>query len=218
MPGFIFNMNSINEVIVFIDGNNLYHNLKKINIKPNQLNFKKFVDFICNYFSLNLKEVKYYNSIPTIKEGKEIYFSHLKFIDKLRRISKFHVITRKLQFNSTKELLFERKNLINSIKLCNLCKPIVEENFLNNIGHFNKKEKGIDVKLAVDLISSSFESNLSLLLISGDADFIPALELAKNKNSKIYSAFLSRGYSRQLRNSFSHLILNKNKIIRNCLN
>jgi len=74
MPGFIFNMNSINEVIVFIDGNNLYHNLKKINIKPNQLNFKKFVDFICNYFSLNLKEVKYYNSIPQLKKEKKSIF------------------------------------------------------------------------------------------------------------------------------------------------
>lgn len=82
--------------IIFIDGNNLYHNLKQMGIKPGHLNFEGFVSLICNHFNLNLDEVRYYNSMPTIRDGKEIYFSHLKFIDSLKKLPKFKVITRKL--------------------------------------------------------------------------------------------------------------------------
>ena len=42
------------KAIIFIDGNNLYHNIKQMKIKPSNLDFKKLVDFICKHFNLNL--------------------------------------------------------------------------------------------------------------------------------------------------------------------
>ena len=68
------------DAIIFIDGNNLYHNLRQMKIKPGNLDFEKFVQVICEFFGVNLKEVRYYNSVPTLRDGKDIYFSHLKFI------------------------------------------------------------------------------------------------------------------------------------------
>ena len=203
--------------IVFIDGNNVYHNLKQMKIKPGNLDFKKLTDFICSSFNVSLKEARYYNSMPTLKDGKETYYSHLKFIDELRKIPNFVVKTRKLQVHSTKELLKEKQELIDSMDLCNNCKPIVNENILDAIGNVKKKEKGVDVMLAVDLVESAITRKADyLILISGDSDFIPAMELAKENNGEVLSVSLAKGYSRELRENFKFLVLGKNTIIENC--
>jgi len=70
--------------IVFIDGNNLYHNLKNI-IKPSEIDFKKLADFICSKFNLNLKEIRYYNSIPDISDNEITYHKHLNFLSGLEK-------------------------------------------------------------------------------------------------------------------------------------
>ena len=218
MPGFIFQMDSKDKAVIFIDGNNLYHNLKQMKINPRNLNFKKFVKLIGEYFGCEIKEVRYYNSMPTLRDGKEVYFSHLKFIDDLKNIPKFSVITRKLQVHSTKELLKEKQDLIDSMDLCKNCKPIIQENILDTIGNVKKKEKGIDVKLSVDFIDYAINKKSGvLILVSGDADFIPALELAGQKNAKIFSVSLAKGYSRELREKFRYFIIGRNKIIEESL-
>ncbi len=67
----------------------------------------------------------------------------LKFIDDLKKYSKFTIHTRKLQVHSTKELIKEKQDLIDSMELCKICKSIVEENLLYAIGNVKKKEKGL---------------------------------------------------------------------------
>ena len=206
------------KVIIFIDGNNLYHNLKQMKIKPSNINFKKLTEFIAEHFNLELKEVRYYNSMPTLRDGKDLYFSHLKFVDSLRKISRFIIYTRKLQVHSTKELLREKQELINSMDLCNNCKPIVEQNILDTIGNVKKKEKGVDIMLAVDLVESAIKNEANaFIVLSGDADFIPAMKLVKNNKKEIFSSSLAKGYSRELRKSFRFFVLGKNMIMENCL-
>jgi uncharacterized LabA/DUF88 family protein len=202
------------KAVIFIDGNNFYHNLKQMKIKPSNLNFEKFTKMICNHFNCEIKEVRYYNSIPTIRDGKDVYFSHLKFIDDLRKLPRFKIFTRKLQVHSTKELLKEKQELIDSMDLCDSCKPIVEENLLGVIGNVKKKEKGVDIMIAVDISESAISKNADvLILVSGDADFIPALELARKNNVQVKSVSLAKGYSRQLRDNFEFLIVGRNKIV-----
>ena len=208
----------VKEAVIFIDGNNLYHNLKQMKIKPNNLDFSKLVDIICKKLKVSLKEARYYNSMPTLRDGKELYYSHLKFIDNLRKIPKFTIHTRKLQVHSTKELLKEKQELIESMDLCNSCKPVVEENILDAVGNVKKKEKGVDVMLAVDLVEYAIKNKADYLVVfSGDADFIPAMKLAKDNNRKIFSVSLAKGYSRELRDKFDFLVLGKNIIMENCL-
>ncbi len=186
--------------VLFIDGNNLYHNLKEMKIKPSNLDFNKFVKLITNHFKFSVQEVRYYNSMPTIKDGSNLYYSHLKFIDSLKILSKFKVFTRKLQVHSNKELIKAKQELIESMELCNLCKPLVEENLLGAINNVKKKEKGIDVMLAVDLIDYAINKKTKkIILISGDADFIPALNLAKQYGVEVLSSALAKGYSKELR-------------------
>jgi len=180
-------------------------------IKPSNLDFQKFVEIIAKHFNLELKEVRYYNSMPTIRDGKDIYFSHLRFIDDLKNLPKFKVFTRKLQVHSSKELLKEKQDLIESMDLCDSCKPVVEENLLGAIGNVKKKEKGIDIMIAIDIIEHAINKKAEfIILVSGDADFIPALELAKKNNVQVKSVSLAKGYSRQLREAFDFFVLGRN--------
>lgn len=207
----------VKKAIVFIDGNNLYHNLKQMKIKPKNIDFQKLAEFITSHFKLKLKQVKYYNSVPTLRDGKELYYSHLKFIDALRKIPKFSIKTRKLQVHSTKELLKEKSTLIESMDLCDSCKPIVKDNVLDSIGNVKKKEKRIDVMLAVDLVECAIKKEADyLIILSGDADSIPAMDLARKNNGEVVSVSLAKGYSRELRDKFKFLVLGKNSLMENC--
>ena len=217
MPGFIFSRME-KKGIIFIDGNNLYHNLKQMKVKPSNIDFKKLTEFITKHFNLELKEVRYYNSMPTLRDGKDLYFSHLKFIDDLRKIPRFIIYTRKLQVHSTKELLKEKQDLIDSMELCNNCKPIVEQNILDVIGNVKKKEKGVDIMLAVDLVEFAIKNKAdAFVILSGDADFIPAMKLVQRNNKEVFSVSLAKGYSRELRENFRFFVLGKNTIMENCL-
>ena len=217
MPGFIFSRME-KKGIIFIDGNNLYHNLKQMKVKPSNIDFKKLTEFITKHFNLELKEVRYYNSMPTLRDGKDLYFSHLKFIDDLRKIPRFIIYTRKLQVHSTKELLKEKQDLIDSMELCNNCKPIVEQNILDVIGNVKKKEKGVDIMLAVDLVEFAIKNKAdAFVILSGDADFIPAMKLVQRNNKEVFSVSLTKGYSRELRENFRFFVLGKNTIMENCL-
>ena len=51
----------------------------------------------------------------------------------------------------------------------------------------HKTEKGVDVKLAIDLLINAYNNNYDIaILISNDADFIPAIEEVQKLNKKVY--------------------------------
>ena len=50
-----------------------------------------------------------------------------------------------------------------------------------------KAEKGVDVKLAVDLVVNAYKDKYDIaILVSNDADFIPAIQEALNLNKEVY--------------------------------
>jgi len=181
------NKELIKKAIVFIDGNNWYHNSKQV-VDTKKIDFIKLVNFISNHFKFELIQVRYYNSIPDISENALKYHQHMGFLQDLEKQG-IKVFTRKLQKTSTKEILKEKSHLIESLELCDICKPFVKQNCLDCIGIVSKKEKGIDVKIAVDMIRKCLIENECdiCLLISGDADFIPAIQTIKDaKESTIF--------------------------------
>ena len=122
------------------------------------------------------------------------------------------IITRKLQRLSTKELKKKREELLNSWDLCKTCKPIVEASFLDIADH-SQKEKGIDVWIAIDMVKEAMNKKIDCaVLISGDADFVPAFNLIKEIGKEVLSCFIPRGYSNELRQKFPFLILGKDKL------
>jgi len=200
------------KAIIFIDANNWYHNVKKW-FKPSDISIKKVAELICSNFNYDLIEIRWYASIPSIKDGEAMYYKHMSFLSHLQKYG-VKVITRKLQTLSNKEILGKKKELIDSLDLCKVCKPIVEENFLS-LADIKRKEKGIDVWIAIDMIRLAVLEDKcdACVLISGDADFVPALELIEKNNKKILSAFLPLGYSYELRSKFPYFFLGKNKLL-----
>jgi len=87
--------------VIFIDGSNFYHNSRSLIDKPSRIDFKLLSEFICAKFQLDLKEIKYYNAIPDISDGEEIYYKHLKFLDDLRKQG---VIVKDRKLKKIKEL------------------------------------------------------------------------------------------------------------------
>lgn len=164
------------KVIAFIDGNNFYHNLKKIIDEP------KIVDFICSKFDLELIEIRYYNSIPS-KSNNEVYKKHFSFINNLKSDG-----------------------------------IIVNTRELHGKGKY-KREKGIDVLMTVDIINKCLikkESDVCII-ITGDADFIPAMQTIKDSGKEAIVSSVYAGFSQKFREGkFRYLILKEQDIL-NCL-
>ena len=173
------------ETILFIDGSNFYHNSKDIVKDNKRIDFPCLAKFICDKFNLKLKQVRYYNAVPDIRENKEIYYNHLAFLDKLKKEG-IIVKTRKLKY----------------VKKLNL-----------------KIEKGVDVLIASDMIRKSLvDKDCEVcILISGDADFIPSMQILKDAGYEVIVCSPKYGFSNELRQGkFRYLILKKEDLD-NCL-
>lgn len=154
------------KVAIFIDGSNLYHNLKRFNIKT------KFEEIIKKVETKRqVVDIFYYTALLDKLTNEEKYKEHKRFLDKIKNIPNFHIV------------------------LCNLRKVILED------GSMNFAIKGDDIYLATDLIKGSYESLYDIaIIISGDADFIPAIKLVQKNGKKVINAFFPKSSSYLLRN------------------
>ena len=201
------------KAIVFVDANNWYHNVKLL-FKPSQISITKVANLICKNLKLDLKEIRWYASIPDIADGEKDYFEHMHFLSGLEKEG-VKVITRKLQRLSAKEVLKKKRETIDSLDLCEKCKPLIEASFLD-LADIKRKEKGIDIWIAIDMIRKSIidkECDICVL-ISGDTDFVPAVNLIKKAGKEVLSAFVPFGYSSELRNSTPYFIIRKETLIK----
>ncbi len=196
------------KAIVFVDANNWYHNVKLL-FKPSSISIVKISNLICKNLKLDLKEIRWYASIPDIVDGEKDYYDHMSFLALLEKEG-VKVITRKLQRLSAKEILKKKRETIDSLDLCDNCKQLIEASFLD-LADIKRKEKGIDVWVAIDMIKKSIVDNECdvCILISGDGDFVPAVKLIKESGKEVLSAFVPFGYSSELRNSTSYFIIRK---------
>jgi len=202
------------KAIIFVDANNWYHNLKRL-FTPSKIDIKKIAEFISEEKNLEILEILWYASVPDIEINKIVYLHHMNFLSGLRKRG-VKVITRKLQKLSSKEIKKKRQQFIEDWDLCKICKPIVESSFLDMSDNF-QKEKGIDVWIAIDMVKEAIKGGIdTAILISGDADFVPAFSLIKEIGKDVLSCSVPRGYSNELRQKFPYLILTK-EILTKCL-
>ena len=166
--------------IVFVDGNNWYHNVKSLVKKSRGLDFGRLGSLICERFGLDLVEVRYYNSVPDIELGEENYYKHMVFLASLKKRG-VKVNTRKLKV-------------------------------VMNGGKKLRIEKGVDVQIAADMIDFCLVDGRCdvCILISGDADFLPAMDVVKRQGREVITASVSKGYSRDLRGGdFRYVVLKR---------
>ena len=152
-------------VAIFIDGSNLYHDLKKFNIKTT---FEEIIKKLET--KREIVDIFYYTALPDKSINEEKYQEHKRFLEKIKKIPNFHVI------------------------LCNLRKIIFKD------GSIEFMIKGDDIYLATDLIKGAYENLYDVaIIVSGDADFIPAINLVQKNRKKVINAFFPKSSSYLLR-------------------
>jgi len=194
------------KAILFVDANNWYHNIKYW-FKPSDIDVIKLKDFISTNYNLDVVEIRWYASMPNRGDNELVYKRQRAFLGRLEKQG-IKIITRKLQRLSNKELKKKRQDFIESWDLCDSCRPIVEESFLDVADH-HQKEKGIDVWVAIDMVKSAIDGTDCCVLIAGDSDYVPAFSLIKEVGKDVLSCFIPRGYSNELRQKFPYRILKK---------
>ncbi len=158
---------------VFIDGNNFYHGLRYLYGKDKslkKLNWKKFIEFVAG--KNEVIDIFYYNARLDRNQDPQKFKSQEEFFTKLRKI----------------------KNL--KIVLCRLLKRRIKD---SEEDYYVLKED--DLHLAVDLIEGAWEDKYDVaFLISGDGDFLPAVEAVRRRGKKVVNVFYRNSSSRNLKN------------------
>ncbi|MBU1198876.1 MAG: NYN domain-containing protein [Nanoarchaeota archaeon] len=201
------------KAIFFVDANNWYHNVKKF-FPPGDIDIKKIAELLADAKGYELVEIRWYASTPSIKDGERMYYKHMSYLGHLEK-SGIKVIKRKLQRLSNEEIIKKKKETIENLYLCEHCKPLLESVFLD-LADIKKKEKGIDIWVAVDMLRKCLiEKECEVcVLISGDADFVPALELITKNGNEVLTSMVPWGYSTELRKKFPFFMLRRETLMK----
>ena len=111
------------KVIVFVDANNWYHNIKRF-FEPGDVDITKVAEFLSRNKQYEVVQIRWYASTPSIADGERMYYRHMAFLQHLEKKG-VKVITRKLQRLSNEEVRTKRKGTIDNLDLCNNCRPLV---------------------------------------------------------------------------------------------
>ena len=158
-------------VAIFIDGNNFYFGLRKLYGKDRSLkdfNFMKFAEFLAK--NGEVADIFYYNAQLDREQNLKKYESQKQFFENLRKIPNFHLILCKLL----------KRNITGTSKFY----YIIKED---------------DIHMAVDMVENSGENKFDVaIIVSGDGDFVPAVEAVKRKNKEVENVYFKNSSSRNL--------------------
>lgn len=163
-------------VCVFIDSGNFYHLvLKKLGIQDLDFNFDRFVKFLVGEREM-------------IKEGKRFYVGTVR--ERQNRHENQKAISNQTTLFTN---LFKMNWAIKTSKLRTRVERVVIDDRvvdyqklldlgIKEIKYERSREKGIDVKLATDLIIGAMDDKYdSAVLVSSDTDLVPAIDLVRHR-------------------------------------
>ena len=129
------------------------------------------------------------------------------FLDNSNLFHSFQNLNFHCDYSKLKAVITRDRNLLEANLYTGLMYPVREKekswfNSLYKMGYMvktraikvapngKKVEKRIDVLMAVDIISSAYETNVdTIIIVSGDSDFVPVVKKLKglNKNVEVWS-------------------------------
>jgi uncharacterized LabA/DUF88 family protein len=166
-------------VSIHIDGGNFYHLvLKKLNLNETDFDFEKFANFLANGRIISEMGKRFYIGTVREKEGdvrsKEAMSKQTSLFAFLKKHN-WEIKTSKLKKRIEKIAIDDRVNDYKKLLKLGI-KEITTERF---------REKGIDVKLATDLIVGAVDDKYdTAIIISSDSDLIPAIDWVKLRMKK----------------------------------
>ena len=154
-----------------------------------------------------LVRVYFYDATKNGTLEPEQYSKQQAFHERLKKdIPELILRTRKLKYIFVNGRLEKAKA---KSAFCSNCKPKIGK-FLSDAGLQKlSKEKGIDIMLVTDMVKGAFQDRFEVaLLATGDADFVPAVELVQTLKKEVVNLHFYAGSSSELRN-----ICNSHKLI-----
>ncbi len=166
-------------VSVLIDGSNFYHLvLKKLSIDELRFDFEKFATFLAYGRKISNKGKRFY--IGTVREiegderTKEAMSEQNSLFTELQNF-KWEVRTSKLRIRKEEIMIDSRVEDWEKLQKLGIQK----------IRFARLREKGIDVKLATDLIVGAVDNQYdTAILISSDSDLLPAIDWIRHRKKK----------------------------------
>ena len=166
-------------ISIYIDGGNFYHLvIKKLQIEENDFDFEAFVNALIDNRISDENQKRFYKGTVREKEGalhsKETMSKQTKLFTSLKKEG-WEILHSKLK-TRLEELVIDNR--------------VVEFKELKEIGikeiHYERmREKGIDVKLATDLLVGAFDNKYdTAIIVSSDSDLVPAIDWVRNRMNK----------------------------------
>ena len=170
--------------MIFIDGSNLYHIIKRIFKNSRRLmdfDFEKFSKKIAG--ERKLVRVYYYTAPLDRMKDEKTYMKQQQFFDKLRRIPSFKLI------------------------LCRMQKVKIDSKIVYQV-------KEDDIHLAVDMVKFAYNNAYdTAILVSSDGDFVPAIKAVQEIGKNVENIGFEEKFSYHLKQECDKFIkLTKKKI------
>jgi len=176
-------------VVIFIDGSNFYYGLKSVygdSKEFSDFNFRKLGDILIE--DRKLIRIFYYNASLDFKEGQERYWKQQRFFERLKNTEKLRLVLSKLQKRRIKGT----------------------EEYYHRI-------KGDDVNLASEMIKGAYEGIFdTAILISGDGDFVPAVNIVQDKGKEVENIYFRNSLSWHLKQTCDKSIKLTKEILDKC--
>ena len=186
---------------LFIDSSNFYHSLKADNKLPfNAEHFGMLFQQLSDKFEL--KHIYFYDALKDRIKDPEGYAGQQRFHSSLSKLAvQLKIKTRKLRYiaNLTED---EVASAAAEVGIVDACRHKIWA-LLKKLGLIRlTKEKGIDIMLIADAIElARTKEHEAIILLSGDADFVPGIEVIKKFGVKTVNLHLYHGSSTELRNA-----------------
>ncbi|MFA6328462.1 MAG: NYN domain-containing protein [Candidatus Micrarchaeia archaeon] len=191
-------------VALFIDGSNLYHALKQEGKLP--FNYDDLFSELSRTYQI--KQIFFYDAVKDIGRDPDGYAKQQKFHAGLKKLGwPIKLRTRKLKYiaNITQE---DANSAATQVGIVDSCREKLWQ-FLQRLGLVRvTKEKGVDVLLVSDAIEQARTKQFdAIILLSGDADFVPAINLIRTFGVKTVNLHTYSGSSTELRQACHEHIL-----------
>lgn len=203
-PGFIVHKEVIITTIAYVDGQNFLHRSAKqltdaAIIRQDQTITAIDIPYLLDAIFPGEKiEMRYYGTAKIRKQtefGRSIEKKSIQFADNLRQLKNY---LKKVGV----EYCAAGSLKVRDTDICKKCKR----------SSYKLQEKGVDVGLAVDLVSDALMKRVDhIILVSSDTDLIPAIKSAR-QNKKVRITFV--GFSAQPVKAIS-LCSDETQMIRN---
>lgn len=192
---------------LFIDASNFYHSLKKQNDLPfDAEQFASLAKELSNAFEL--KEIYFYDAVKDIGRDPLGYSKQQRFHERLRKeLKNLEIRTRKLRYVTS----ISKEDAAKAARTVGLPQNTDDKIYLllKQLGVIKlTREKGLDVLLITDMLQEHKKNKHEcLIVLSGDSDYLPAIELMLSEGTKVVNLHTYLGSSAELRNVCSGHIL-----------